>query len=145
MALDVNLLNTRLYVRLYESSVKYYVYIYTHMWYMQYLSSVTYVILCTGFVLGLEIIHWACDCFTPPFISFSPCVNVIGGLRTCILICNLVRLCICTLDLNNATIELCNSFLSIHVILNRKVMYCISFESLCKAAWADHLLGHCHL
>jgi len=24
-------------------------------------------------------------------------------------------------------------------------MYCISYESLYKATWADHLLGHCHL
>jgi len=124
---------------------KYYVYLHTLMWYMQYLLFVTCVILCIGFVLGLEIIHWACGCSTPPFIPFSPGVNAIGGLQAYILICNSIRLCICTLDLSNASTELCNSFLSIHVILNRKVMYCISFELLCKVVWADHLLGHCHL
>jgi len=51
---------------------------------------------------------------------FPPGVNTIGGLQTCILICNSIRLCICTLDLNNASVELCNSFLSVNVILNRK-------------------------
>jgi len=112
---------------------------------LPHLLSVTYVILCTGFVLGLEIIHWACGCSTPPFIPFSSSVSVIGGLQTCIFICDSIKLCICTLDLSNASIELYNSFLSIHVILNRKVMYCISFESLCKTVWADHLLGHCRL
>ena len=95
---------------------------------MQYLLSVAYVIPCTGFVFGLEIIHSACGQSNPPFIPFSPGVNTIGGLQTCILICNSIRLCTCTLDLSNASIELCNSFLSIHVILN-----CISFESLYKA------------
>jgi len=74
-----------------------------------------------------------CGCSTPPFIPFSPGVNVTGGLQTCIIICDSIRLCICTLDLSNASIELFNSFLGIHVILNRKVMCCISFESLCKA------------
>jgi len=47
---------------------------------MQYMFSITYAIQCTGFVLGLEIIHWACGRSTPPFIPFSPGVNVIGGL-----------------------------------------------------------------
>ena len=82
----------------YELMRKYYVYTYTLMWYMQYLSSVTYVILCTGFVFGLEIIYWPCGCSTPSFIYFPPCVNTIDGLQTCILICYPFILCVCTLD-----------------------------------------------
>jgi len=54
----------------YDLMCKYYVYIYTLMWYLQYLLSVTYIMTCTGFVFGLEIIQWACGCSTPPFISF---------------------------------------------------------------------------
>ena len=56
----------------YELMCKYYVYTYTLMWYMQYLSFVIYVTLCTDFVFGLEIIHWACGCSTPPFIYLFP-------------------------------------------------------------------------
>jgi len=55
---------------------------------MQYLLSVTYVIVCTGFVFGLEIIHRACDCSTAPFISSPPGVIAIGGLQSCILLCD---------------------------------------------------------
>jgi len=58
-------------------------------------------------------------------LLFSPGVIATGGLQTCNLICSSDRMCICTLDLSNASIELCSSLLSIHVILNRKVMYCI--------------------
>jgi len=68
-------------------------------------------------------------------------MNTIGGLQTCNLICSSVRMRICTLDLSNASSKLCISFLSIHVILNRRAIYCISLESLCKAMCADRLLG----
>jgi len=47
-------------------------------------------------------------------------VKAIGGLQTCILKCNSIRLCICTLDLVNARVELCYSFLSITLILDMK-------------------------
>jgi len=53
-------------------------------------------------------------------MSFPPGVNIIGGLQTCILICNSFILCTCTLDLKNAGVELCNSFLSANVILDMK-------------------------
>jgi len=130
-------------LRLYESSGKYYVYIYTLMWYMRYLLSVTYVILCTGFVLGLDIIHWACGCSTPRFIPFFQGWTLLVACR--LVLCNLIRLYICTLDLSNVGVELCNSFLIVNVILNMKCLYCISFEWLCKAVWADHLIGQCLL
>ena len=70
--------------------------------------------------LYLEIIHWACGCSTSPFISFPQGVNAIGRLQSCILLWNSIRLCICTLDLKNASVELCNSFLSVNVILGNK-------------------------
>jgi len=47
-------------------------------------------------------------------------VNAIGGLQSCILLCNSIKLCICTLDLSNARVELCKSFLSVNVILDMK-------------------------
>jgi len=113
-------------------------YIFIHLYdicYTCYLLLILWraLVLC----LGLEIIHWACDCSTPPFISFPPGVNAIGGLQSCILLCNSIRLCICTLDLKNGSVELCNSFLIVNVIL------CIVFHSICvcKAMWADHLIG----
>uniref|UniRef100_A0A7C9CSG8 Uncharacterized protein n=1 Tax=Opuntia streptacantha TaxID=393608 RepID=A0A7C9CSG8_OPUST len=65
-------------------------------------------------------------------LSMDQGVIAIGGLKSCILMCNSFRLCICTLDLNNTSVKLCNSFLSLNVILDVKCMYCISFESLCK-------------
>jgi len=120
-------------LRLYDSSSKYYVYIYTLMLHTQHLLCVTYIILCTGFVLEIEDYPLSVWLLNPPFIPFSPGVNAISGLQTYILRCNSIRLCICTLDLSNTSSELCNSFLSIHIILNRKVMYCITFKSLCNA------------
>jgi len=50
---------------------------------------------------------------------FPPGLNAIGGLQTCISICNSFRLCIYS-GLNNASIELCNAFLSVNVILDMK-------------------------
>ena len=70
--------------------------------------------------LSLKIIRWTFGCSTPPFISFSSGVNAIGGLQSGILLCNSIRLCICTLDLVNARVELCYSFLSINLILDMK-------------------------
>jgi len=46
-------------------------YIFIHLcdkW--QYLLYATYNMMCIGFVFGLEIIHGARGCSTPPFISF---------------------------------------------------------------------------
>ena len=51
---------------------------------------------------------------------FPSGVNTIGGLQSCILLCNSSRLCICTLYLSTASVELCNSFLSITLILDMK-------------------------
>jgi len=81
-------------------SVKYYVCIYTLMWCMQYLLFVTYVfyalILFLGWRLSIERVV-----AQPLHLYLFPLgVNSIGGLHTCILICNSFRLCICTLDLN---------------------------------------------
>jgi len=45
----------------------------------------------------------------------------------------------------SSTVELCNSLSNIYVILNKKSYVFISFESLCKAVWADHLSGQCLL
>ena len=61
-----------------------------------------------------------CGCSTPPFITFPPGVNAIGGPQSCILLCNSTSMCICTLDLNNVSVELCNSLLSVNVILDMK-------------------------
>jgi len=58
-------------------------------------------------------------------VLFPLGVIATGGLQTCNLICSSNRMCICALDLSNASIELCISLLRIHVILNRKAMYCI--------------------
>ena len=67
-------------------------------------------------------------------------MNAIGGLQSCILLYDLVRwckctnsirLCICTLDLINARVEPRNSFTSINVILDMK-MLCFAFiKSFC--------------
>jgi len=43
-----------------------------------------------------------------------------GCIKSSLLICNLFRLYICTLDLNNASVEQCNSFLSVNTILDMK-------------------------
>ena len=75
---------------------------------------------CTGFVFGLGDYPLSVWLLNPSIYIFSPGVNAIDGLKSCILICNSFKLCICTLDLNNASVELCNSFLSVNVILDMK-------------------------
>ena len=45
---------------------------------LQYLLAVTYITMCNGFVLGLEIIHWASGRSTSPFISFPLGVKAFG-------------------------------------------------------------------
>jgi len=52
-----------------------YIYIHTHTHlydngHICYLLSATYMMKCNCFVFELEIIHCACGCPTPPFISF---------------------------------------------------------------------------
>ena len=59
-------------------------------------------------------------------LFFSPCVIVIVGMQTCIALCDSFRLCICTLDLMSANVELCNSYLRLNVILI-KMKLCIAF------------------
>jgi len=57
---------------------------------------------CTSFVFRFEDLsneHVA----TPPFISFPPGLNAIGGLQSCILLCDSIRLCIRTLELKDAS------------------------------------------
>jgi len=59
---------------LYESSVNImciYLYIYMINGNICYLLPATYILKCTGFVFGLEIIYWACGCSTPPLYPFS--------------------------------------------------------------------------
>ena len=51
----------------------------------------------------------------------------IGGMQTCIVLCDSIRLCTCTLDLNNTSVKLCNSFLSLNVILIVMEL-CIAFH-----------------
>ena len=68
----------------YELMCTYYVYTYTLMRYMQYLLSVTYVILCTDFVLGWGLSNECvvaqplhlflfprCDCYWWPVVLYS--------------------------------------------------------------------------
>jgi len=43
----------------------------------------------------------------------------------------------------STNVKLCNSFLSLNVILFKMNYVLHSFESLCKAMCADHLLGRC--
>jgi len=91
-----------------------------------YLLSATLHMLRTGFVFGLEIIHWACGCSTPPLFLFPPGVIAIGGMQTCITLCDSFRSCICTLELMSANVKLCNSYVSLNVILIKdEAMYCI--------------------
>jgi len=99
--------------------------------------------MCTGFVFGLGIIHWACGCSTPPFTPFSPGVIAIGGLRIHIELCNSFRVYVCSLDLSIANVKPCKSYVSLNVMLIKMKLCLHSFESLCKAMWADHLLGRC--
>ena len=68
-------------------------------------------------------------------------MTAIGGMQTCIVLYDSFRLCTCTLDLMSTNVKLCNSFLSLNVILIKKSYVLHSFESLCKAMRADHLLG----
>ena len=62
---------------------------------------------------------------------FSLGANAIGGSHSCILTGYLIKICICTSGLNNASVELCNSFLSINLILNTKAS-CIASHSSCS-------------
>jgi len=103
---------------------------YELMWNIMYIlihpcdiCNICYLFLC-------YTVHWFCFwvgdyplsvwLLNPSIYIFSPYVNAIGSLQSCILLCNSFRLCICTLGLNNASVELCSSFLSVNVILNRK-------------------------
>jgi len=61
----------------------------------------------------------------PLHLSFFPQVRL--QLVACsIVLCDSFRLCICTLDLMSANVKLCNSFLSVNVILI-KMKPCIAF------------------
>jgi len=51
----------------------------------------------------------------------------IEELLPCILLCDLIGCCSCTLEAEFTSVELCNSFLSVNVILNTKVS-CIAFH-----------------
>ena len=50
-------------------------------------------------------------------LLFPPGVIAIGGMQICIALCDSFRLCICTLDLMSANVKLCNSYVSLNVIL----------------------------
>ena len=76
--------------------------------------------MCTGFVFRFGDYPLSMWLLNPSIYIFSPGVSAIGGLQSCILLCNSIRLCICTLDLKNASVELCNSLLSVNVILDMK-------------------------
>jgi len=120
-----------------------YIYIHIHLWWYEYLLFVTYNMVCTGFVFGLEIIHRACGCSTPPFIPFFPRCGSAGDYETC---CYVVLIYIELWRLYlylEFIVEICNSYLSMHVTLKKKSHVLHSFESLCKAMWANHLLGRC--
>ena len=125
----------------YALMCKYYIYTYTLMWYMQYLLSVTVHWFCFG-VGDYPRSVWLLN---PTIYSFFPKCESCWWFADLYFNMQFIQIVYIHSRLNNATIELCNSFLSIHEILKRKVMYCTSFESLCKAVWADHLLGHYHL
>jgi len=81
------LLSYRLWVKaLWVKSVKYDVYIYTLMWYWQYLLSVIYITTCTGFVLGWRLstervvaqpLHYI---FCPPSIKVLESIKFIATL-----------------------------------------------------------------
>ena len=53
---------------------------------------------------------------------------VIEELLPCILLCDLIGCCSCTLEVEFTSVKLCNSFLRVNVILKTKVS-CIAFHS----------------
>ena len=57
---------------------------------------------------------------------FLPGVIAIGGMQTCFALCDSFSLCICTLDLMFANDKLCNSYVSLNVILF-KIKLCNAF------------------
>jgi len=65
----------------------------------------------------------------PPFIFFPrcDCLIAIEELLPRIISCDLIGCCSCTLEVEFSGVELCNSFLSVNVILNTKVL-CIAFH-----------------
>jgi len=71
----------------YESSVKYYAYIYTLMWWFANTCYLLFILWhAMVLVLVLEIIHWAYDSLTPPFISPPRCESIWPLLDGCCLI-----------------------------------------------------------
>jgi len=52
---------------------------------------------------------------------------------------NFMKLCICAWNFEPSSVVRCNYLSTCNLICS--VMYRILFESLCKAVWADHLLG----
>ena len=108
-------------LRLNESSV----YTYMMMW---YLLTVTYIVTCTGFVFGLEIIHWACGCSTPPLYLFPPGIKVLkiikflATLYSSMWSWEVPLLCSFIWNYQEYTciFELFNSYLDMYVILNTK-------------------------
>jgi len=136
-------------LELHELGVGYYMWIYLYTYVM--ICNVYYLLLILWHALilflGLEIIHWARGSSNPPFISFFPRCESIGleiihWARN--LFCDLVRLYIYMyLKFESSRFIICKYWVCVSVLCN--VMYYISFESLYKAMWADHLLGRCHL
>jgi len=100
-----------------------------------------------SFVFGSEIIHWACGRSNPPLYPFSPGIKVLDPIKLIATLCSFVWSCEVPLYAHVHVSSICNLYLNMY-----ENMYDISstkelFESLCKAMWANHLLGrrHCKL
>ena len=128
------------------------IYIYTLMWYWQYLLSVIYITTCTGFVLGWRLSTERVVAQPLHYIFCPPRYKSVGVYQVyCYLMLIYVKLwssTLCSLIWNYQdciyTFEICNSCSNMYVNFKyKRVMYCLSFESLCKAMCADHLLGRC--
>ena len=65
----------------------------------QYLQSVTYIMTCTGFVFGFGDYPLSVGLLNLSIYIFSPGVNAISDLQSCILLYDSVRWCKCTLEL----------------------------------------------
>ena len=108
-----------------------------------------YFTRCTCFVFGSEIIHWACGCSNPPLSPFSTGIKVLKIINLVAILCSSIGSCEvlpCT-HLYGTTKIVYGSLLYVvyiyYVGYLWKSYVLHSFESLCKAMWANHLLGEC--
>ena len=87
---------------------------------LQYLLSVTYIMTCTGFVFGFGDYPLSVWLLNPSIYIFSPNCERYWWPVVLYFIMRFNQIVYMYLEWKDASVELCNSFLSVNVILDMK-------------------------